>query len=634
MTIKMHRLMILLMVGACLMVSGTNADADSDYQAIEDAFWEWRMIVNPNYAIDAGRMEFADRNPQVGVDVLDERFKKAEKFMDDILAVDEAQLKSASIKMSYRVLKKALEYYINGYRFKDFTLNYINFLEGPHIGFSHLTKKLPFNNQSDYENYLKRIKGFATLIDQTTDMLKEAVKKGKANHNVSMNRVPGQIKNILDKSYDKTDYYIPLSAKLDGVTVIDATAKADLRTRAKDIIENKIKPAFVNLRTYILNEYVTRPGLGVSTLAADQSPNGTEYYKAALKWHLSSDMSPAKVHQIGLDQVKRIKDNMNGIKDSVGFEGTLKEFIASLKANKSFFLKTEDELLQRYRYIIDVRINSTLHKLFLRPPKLPLEVLNMETDGPGGQYLPGTPDGSVPGVFEANTRDPTRRPTFDMLALCLHEANPGHHMQVSYMLTDKNLPDFRRYSDYTGYYQTPFHFPFYTAYTEGWGLYAEFLGTELGLYNDRYELFGRYVSEMFRACRLVVDTGIHVMGWSRQQAIDYMADHITDPVSQISVEIDRYVTWPGQACAYKIGEIKILEMRKKAEDELGSLFDVKQFHETILTAAALPLDLLENIIQEYINDTKLKGTVSSGNKAYLSISVLLLCYWSRWWMEV
>ncbi len=311
-------------------------------------------------------------------------------------------------------------------------------------------------------------------------------------------------------------------------------------------------------------------------------------------------MTPQEVHDLGLAEVSRISKLMEKVKTDVNFEGTLKEFIQHMKDDQQFYTSSKTELLDGYKDIIYNHIDPKLSVVFSKFPKSKLEVREMPWNGPGGQYFSPSSDGTRPGIFYANLRSPELRPKFMMMVLSLHEASPGHHFQLS-RTVEEDLPAFRREPGGRHMQGIPAVFPFYTSYVEGWALYAEYLGQEMGAYRDSYDLFGRYVDEIWRAVRLVVDTGIHAFGWTREQAIDYMMQYRIDPREQIEIELDRYIIWPGQACAYKIGEIKIKELRQKAKEILADKFDVKEFHEVVLQSGALPLELLEEIVTEWID---------------------------------
>ena len=361
-------------------------------------------------------------------------------------------------------------------------------------------------------------------------------------------------------------------------------------------IKDAVNPAFRKLHHFLESEYLhsTREHIGAETL-----PDGKEYYQACLRWHLSTQHTAEEVHEIGIKEVSRIQGLMNDVMKEVKFEGSLQDFISHLRNEPSFYHHSKGDLLEEYKSIIEQRINPKLKTVFHKPPSEECEVREMPFDGPGGQYTPPDDNGTRPGVFHVNLTCPSSIPRFGMTVLTLHEANPGHHMQFS-IARQQTLPEFRRKIDYRSVYSVPFIFPAYTAYCEGWALYSEDLGIEMEVYKDPYEMFGKLTDEMLRACRLVVDTGLHSFGWSKEKALEYMLSNCMLPVNEIKNEVCRYITWPGQACAYKIGQIKIKELRKLAETELGPKFDVRGFHDIILSLSSVPLYLLEKHIKVWI----------------------------------
>ena len=310
-------------------------------------------------------------------------------------------------------------------------------------------------------------------------------------------------------------------------------------------------------------------------------------------------MDPKEVHEIGLKEVTSIQGQMEKVKTNVNFCGTLKEFFYYMRNNKDFYTDSKEKLLKEYRQIIYEHIDPKLSSVFDKVPNKKVLVKEMPFNGPGGMYFPPSVDGSRPGVFFANLKNPEERTRFTMVNLSLHEASPGHHFQLA-RTVESELPSFRKETDFRYFAAAPFNFPIYTSYVEGWGLYAESLREEIGAYRNPYDIFGKYLHEILQAVRLVVDTGLHVLGWSRQKAIDYMTENTCDSLEQVEIEVDRYITWPGQACAYKIGELKIKKLRKEAEFNLGEKFDLKQFNEVILRSGALSLHMLEEVVKEWI----------------------------------
>ncbi|VDI72533.1 Hypothetical predicted protein [Mytilus galloprovincialis] len=367
--------------------------------------------------------------------------------------------------------------------------------------------------------------------------------------------------------------YKPFTEDLDQISTINHEEKENIREKAKLAITDYMR-SLNEMEVFINETYLkhTRPGLGVGSW-----DRGMDYYKACLKWHTSLQLSPEEVHRKGLEEVSRISTQMKAIFRKMGMNGSIKDGFNQLKNDSSYFLKTEDEVVSTFEDIIQRQIEPKLNTLFKDNPNLPLVVEPMPYNGPLGMYLTGSPDGTKPGTFQVNGLHPLEMPTFGFMALALHETVPGHHLQ-------------------------------------GWALYAEYLGEEMGVYKTDAQMLGRYSEEIFRACRLVVDTGLHYMGWSRKQAIEYMSNYTASGENELSNEINRYITWPGQACAYKIGELKIKELRKKAEEELGNLFDIKDFHSVVLKNGPMPLNILETVIDSWIEEVKRKPPTTPPNR--------------------
>ncbi|KAL8595366.1 hypothetical protein ACOMHN_024065 [Nucella lapillus] len=540
-------------------------------------------------------------------------------------------------------------------------LNPLNLLEGNQRNPAYFVDSTPFDNRGDFENYIVRLQSMPRLFDEYISLFNEAISLGRTSNIVSINRVPGQIEKIINETVDQSPYFSPFVEILGNMSSSDDIRK-DIRNRGRAAVE-LVFHAYTKLKNYIENAlwfssvlvclqalwfssvlvclqalwfssvlvclqalwfssvlvclqalwfssvlvclqvYMlhTRKGWGVGTL-----PQGKEFYQACLKWYLSLNMTPDEVHKLGLREVARIEALMQGIMVKQGYRGyTVAQYFAQLKKSKRFFLPTgvngAEALLRGYEEIIETRIEPTLDGLFKDLPGLPLKVLPMPTDGPRGQYSSGTADGIRPGIFFANILRPAELPTYTMMALAMHETNPGHHLQTSYAIT-ADLPEFRKNKEYSAKFRVPFAFPTYTAYVEGWALYAETLGEYLHLYKDDYELMGYYDSEIFRACRMVVDTGLHYYNWSREESIDYFLRYTSDSRAGIEVEVDRYITWPGQAIAYKVGELKFKELRKKAEDELGEYFDIRDFHSVVLENGPVPLRILESLVDHWIRN--------------------------------
>ncbi|XP_013399066.1 uncharacterized protein LOC106165408 [Lingula anatina] len=550
------------------------------------------------------------------------RKTKCQDYLLRLGKIDRAKL-GESDQLNYDVMRRFVQALVDGYEWHLYnSLNPVNFLEGPHIDLEYLVSSLPFKTKKNYENYLTRLELLPSRFSQMVALMRKAIELGRTNHRVSMDKIPGQIsEGITNLSAVETFFYTPFKDALTNLSIPE-DEKLQLRARGQEVIANEIQPAFASLSMFIADEYLpnTRSGYGVSSY--DQ---GSDYYKACLKWHLTTDMTPEEVHEKGWSEIRRISAEMNKILADLKFRGSIRDFVNSLKTDPRFFYNTSDELLAEYNVITRELIPQHLPKVFKDIPVIPFEIRAMTNDGPLGQYYDPGQNNSRPGVFEVNLYNPKTKLTVEMVALSLHEVEPGHHYQASVQITE-HLPDYRKNLEYSKYYAIPFNFPFQTAYSEGWALYAEALGEEMGVYRNNYELFGRYSSEIFRACRLVADTGLHYFNWTRERAIELFENYTANSLDGIKIEVDRYITWPGQACAYKIGELKIKDLRKKASDALGSNFDLKEFHNRILKTGPVPLSILETVIDRYIRESRPTSSASTTSVGTTTIAILVLCH--------
>lgn len=605
---------------ACSWIhSAEGTVVDSSLKTLTEQYWTWRLEIWPEFATTTGVHTYDDQLESFQYSVFGERKAKCEEFLRRLTAISRDPLNKED-KRTYDLLKLELQTYINGSQWVDYgNLNPFSLMEGLHrkSGWNGLD----FSTKEGFENQLKRMAAYPGQLLQAMDLARKAIALKRTHHNKSVEIVLDQFETVhgaglLDPL--QSPFYKPFNKSLDDLQGVTAAEKDAMRVRAKDIIKNNITMALNDFKAFFQNEYIpnTRQGFGVGSW-----PNGQNYYKAALKWYLTVDLTPKEVHDKGLQEVKRIKGVMEQVMKDLGFNGTLLDFFVHLKTHKDFYNSTTgDQIIEAYRNIIYNKIDPKLPMVF-KNVDIPAEKCRVEAsqfDGATGIYNGGT--------FYANVFFPEQKASFNRMALSCHEANPGHHLQISIAKT-KSLPEFRARAEDRRYYIAPVGFRGLTSYGEGWALYAEYLGEEMGLYEDKYDLFGRYSSEIFRACRLVIDTGIHAFGWTWQQSVDYLSNHTTLGQNQIEKEVARYMGMPGQACAYKIGEIKIKEMRSKAEKELGSKFNVKDFHSMILNNGRVPMDILEQFTNEWIKDIKEKPTdkpVSGSVRAGASLRTVLI----------
>ena len=468
---------------------------------------------------------------------------------------------------------------------------------GPQQGFAMLAKATPFATARDYENYLKRLHALPRSLEQSTALMREGMRSGWMPPREIMDRVPAQFDDFIAPGVESNPLFRPFNDFAAGISQDD---RDRLAAEGRRVLVEQVAPAFKTMRDFLVREYLPacRTDLAASTL-----PGGLAYYALAVHHSTTTTLTPRQIHDIGLREVDRIGTQMDALIAELGFKGTRTAFFDSLRADPRFYYTSSDEMLKDYRDIAK-RVDAALPSLFAELPRLPYGVRAMEAyEGDNAEhYTAGALDGSRAGYFEANVRSLATRPKYDMENTFVHEAVPGHHLQIARAQELKGLPTFRRNAGYT-------------AYTEGWALYAESLGPEVGVYQEPYSRFGAMGWDMVRACRLVIDTGIHAFGWTRDRSIAYMMDNAGLQRGFATAEIDRYIASPGQALGYKIGQLKIRELRDRARATLGDRFDIRFFHNAILDDGALPLTVLESRIDEWIA-TRRKGARSPVNSSH------------------
>ena len=489
---------------------------------------------------------------------------------------------SAQDRLSYDVMAWQLERAVERQKFNEWQrpLNQ----RGGVQTLEEIAEVLPFASTQDYRDWLKRMAAVPTVVEQATALMREGLKAKNTPPKVLMQRIPAQIGSQVVDDPVKSPFFKPFAKFPDAVP---ASERAALQAEAKKIIAEHIVPAYRKFDEFFSREYL--PGSRESIAAADL-PDGREYYDFLAAQFTTTDLSANQIHEIGLKEVARIRGEMEKVKSEVGFQGTLTQFFDHLRTDPKFFYKSPEELFTAYQ-AISKRIDPELVKISKMIPRLPYGVRpipdNLAPDTTTAYYQGGALDGSRAGYYYVNLYKPDVRPKWEMMALSLHEAVPGHHFQISRAMELSDMPQFRR----TGYF---------TAYGEGWGLYAERLGYDMGLYDDPYDRMGQLAYDMWRAVRLVVDTGMHSKGWSRDRAIQFFMDNAPKTRQDVVNEIDRYIAWPGQALAYKIGQMKISELRARAEKQLGPKFDIREFNDAVLETGSVPLEALERHIDAWI----------------------------------
>ena len=462
----------------------------------------------------------------------------------------------------------------------------VSTMEGPQFTVPYIVKATRFRTARDYDNYLQRLEALPAMLAQVEARLHAGMKSGWVGPREALPRVPAMLAAFAGNDVTATPMWLPLASFPAEVAEAD---RARISAAARRVLADKVHPAFATLQKFYEQEYIPA---ATATLAVSKLPGGERYYALLARQSTTTELTPAQIHEIGLAEVARIRGEMDKVIASTGFKGTFAEFIKYLNADARFFFKTPEERLRAYRDIAK-RADAALPPLFAELPRTPYGIRAMEAyEGDNADhYSRPALDGSRAGFFEANVNNLQNRPSHEMEATLLHEAVPGHHLQIARAQELRDLPRFRRAGGYT-------------AYAEGWALYAESLGYEMGFYTDPYSHFGALMAEMLRACRLVLDTGLHSKGWTRDQAIRYFIDNGAGNDAFAAAEVDRYIVIPGQALGYKVGELRIKSLRAKAKAALGERFDVRRFHNAVLDDGALPLTVLERRIDDWITAEK------------------------------
>lgn len=578
--------LILFTASAVLAQVVTSNSTVKKLYALFEEDWQWNLKEFPEGATMFGDNRYNNLLTDASLEAYERRKAHEREMLDRIQKIDRSQLTGQdAISYDLFLLDKKLN--VEGQRFPTEYMP-TDQMNGIQIFFGQLAASMPFRNAKDYENYLARLAAFPKQLDQVIALMRRGIETGWVQPAVPLRSLASQIEGQITDDPLKNPLYKPFESFPQDVSEADRARLAEAGKRA---VAESFVPAMKKFDAFVKETYLpaARKEIGASGL-----PGGADYYQYCIRRHTTTNLTAKEIHDIGLKEVARIRKEMEGIIQKVGFKGTFQEFLTFLRTDKRFYYTNADDLMAGYA-LIAKRADGKLPTLFAELPRTPygLRVIP-DYEAPAqttAYYQPGAADGSRAGVYMINTYKLETRPKYEMEALSLHEAVPGHHLQIARAQELSGLPDFRRNAGYT-------------AYVEGWGLYAESLGSEIGFYKDPYSKFGQLTYEMWRACRLVVDTGMHSLGWSRERAIDFMKDNTAKTENDIIVEIDRYIVWPGQALAYKMGELKIKELRARAQRELGARFDVRKFHNAVLDDGPLPLDLLDRRINDWIAEQK------------------------------
>ncbi|NIV18651.1 MAG: DUF885 family protein [Woeseiaceae bacterium] len=566
---------------------GSLAGPTEDFATLLDEHWEWTLASNPTMASSLGDKRYNDRWSDQSLDATAERRKQAREFLRRVYAIDRTALSSED-QLNYELFRRSLQDAVDEFQFDGHLLPF--YQRGGVQNLDNVTNSIPLATVKDFEDWLARMGKIDVVIDQTIARAERGRKDGLTMPKVLMQRIPDQIAKQVVDNPEASPFYKVFAQLPDSFSAED---QGRLRSLARSTISKTVLPAYRKLAVYFNDTYLpaSRDSIGLSAL-----PNGSSWYELRARRYTTTRMTPDEIHALGLAEVRRIRDEMQEIIDSLDFDGSFQEFLTFLRTDPQFYYDNPDDLYQAY-LATSKRLDPELVKLFGKLPRMPYGVKpipeSIAPDTTTAYYSRPAADGSRAGTYWVNLYKPEVRPKYEIEVLSVHEAVPGHHFQIALQQELGDLPNFRRYMGFT-------------AFVEGWGLYSERLGYDMGLYKDPYSRFGALTYDMWRAVRLVVDTGMHYKGWTRQQAIDFFKDNAAKTELDIINEIDRYIGWPGQALAYKVGQLRILAIRERCEVALGDRFDIRTFHDELLGAGALPLDLLEQRMDAWV-EQQLQG---------------------------
>lgn len=564
---------------------GAKADS-ARLRELFDVHWRYSMVEFPEFATYAGYPGQNDRWTDLSAAAIARRKRAPEEPLRVLRSIDRNALSPAH-QVSFDLFRRDLESSLEGTRFPGEVLQ-VTQLGGVHQDISQMLVRMPASRVEHYQDMLARLAAAPALIDQTIVLLVQGLRSGVTPARITLRDIPAQVKQQIVEDPLTSPLLQPFVTFPATIPVAD---QQRIRQSAVETYRSSLRPAFQRLHDFLERRYVTGAR---EALAWSSVPDGAAWYAYNVREQTTTTMLPAEIHALGHSEVRRIRRVMDLVIRSTGFTGSFADFVHFLRTDPRFYHTDSASLVREYRDI-SKRIDPELVKLFGKLPRLPYGVTTIPSFMARSQttayYSQGSPVAGRPGWYYVNTYDLASRPKWEMEALSLHEAVPGHHFQIALAQELENVPEFRRH-------YSP------TAFVEGWALYAESLGPDLGFYKDPYSKFGQLTYEMWRAIRLVLDTGIHSMGWTREQAIDFFRENSAKTEHDITVEVDRYIAWPGQALAYKLGELKIKQLRAEAERELGPKFDVRAFHDEVLAHGAIPLDLLETNVRAWIARTR------------------------------
>jgi uncharacterized protein (DUF885 family) len=591
------RFLICLLVVALLIpaaVAAPPSDLEARRKALNDLLherWEYTMRTSPIYASILGDKRYNDKIDDFSQQAIDDDLVQTRRFLERFEAIDSTgfpEQEALNKQLMVRDLKMGLE----GARFKPWEMP-VNQQNGIHIDAPQLVSILSFESVKDYEDYITRLKLLPRLFDQTIEQMRKGLAEGLMPPKILLEKVVTQANGIATTPADQSPFSQPFAKFPDAVSEAD---RKRLRDAGLAAIKDSVMPAYVKFAAFVRDDYAPK---GRAEPGAWSLPEGAAWYAFRVKESTTTNLSPEEIHQIGLQQVKDIEGRMLAVTSQLGYKD-MKSFKVAVDADPKLHGQSRQQILDLYRKYVD-QMYTRLPQLFGRLPKAKLEVLPVEEfrekEASDASYVDGTPDGSRPGHIMVNTGDFAKRTVLDIETTAYHEGVPGHHLQITIAQELPELPPFRQHE-------------YYTAFTEGWALYSERLGKEAGFFGDPYSYYGHLQDDMLRAIRLVVDTGFHYKRWTRQQVVDYFHDHSTIDETSVQSETDRYMAAPAQALGYKIGQLEILKLRQYSKDELGDKFDLRAFHDEVLSGGALPMDVLSTRIHEWVGQQKARASLS------------------------
>ena len=555
--------------------------------------WEYSLRTSPIYASILGDKRYNDQLDDFSQQAIDDSLVQAQRFLTRFEAIDTAGFPEQEV-LNKQLMVRDLKMALDGARFKPWEMP-VNQFNGIHIDAPQLVGILLFENVKDYDDYIARLKQFPRVFDQNVVQMRKGMSEGLMPPRILLDQVVGQSDKIATTPVEQSPFARPFDKFPDSIPEAD---RKRLRETGLAAITGSVIPAYVSFTKFVRDEYAPKGRIEPGVWAL---PDGPERYAFRVKESTTTNLTPEEIHQIGLAQVKEIEGRMLGVARQLGYSD-LKSFQTAVKDDPKLHGHSRQEILDLYRKYID-QMDAKLPQMFGRLPKAKLEVMPIEEfreKEASTHYIQGTPDGSRPAHVMVNTGDFAKRSLMDVETTAYHEGVPGHHLQIAIAQELPELPPFRQHE-------------YYTAYTEGWALYSERLGKEAGFFQDPYSYYGHLEDDMLRAIRLVVDTGFHYKHWTRQQVVDFFHDHSSIDEPSVQSETDRYMAWPAQALGYKIGQLEILKLRQYAKDQLGDKFDLRAFHDEVLSGGALPLDVLSVRIHDWAGQQKAQAAAASGN---------------------